>query len=106
MTGFHKDAVNEKVWDVVEFFILRGYRGRRIGAEVAQELWRRFPGGWEVRVMALNEPAYRFWRRAIASFSEAVRETHFEQGGTNWHRFSFESKGDTRKPGHTNDETD
>ncbi len=103
VAGFHKDTAGAWVWDMAEFFILRGYRRRGIGAEAAEQVWRRFPGCWEVRVRALNEPAYRFWRRALASFSKVVRETRFEQGGRGWHRFSFESK---QESGRANEETD
>ena len=41
----------ETVWDMAEFFVLRGYRRRGIGTQIAHEVWRRFPGAWEVRVM-------------------------------------------------------
>ena len=54
---------NEKVWDMAEFFVLRGYRRRGIGTRVAHEVWRRFPGLWEVRVMEANVSAHYFWAR-------------------------------------------
>src|SRR5271156_2499431 len=41
----------EAVWDMAEFFVVRGYRRHRIGMQVGHEVWRRFPGRWEVRVM-------------------------------------------------------
>ena len=54
--------------------------------------WRRFPGRWQVRVMAANEPAYRFWHCAIQSFAgDEFVVTGFQQAGKEWHRFSFES---------------
>lgn len=48
---------NETVWDLAEFFVLRGCRRRGIGTQAAIEVWRRFPGPWEVRVMESNVPA-------------------------------------------------
>ena len=45
---------DENVWDVAEFFIARGYRRRGIGMKVVHQVWRRFPGQWEVRVMEAN----------------------------------------------------
>ena len=90
---FHRDGVDGAVWDMTEFFILRGYRGKGIGAEATRQIWRRFPGHWEVRVMAANEPAYRFWSRAIESFAGGdFLEARYHQAGKNWRRFSFESK--------------
>ena len=41
----------DDVWDMAEFFIVRGQRRRGVGASAAREVWRRVPGGWEVRVM-------------------------------------------------------
>jgi predicted acetyltransferase len=32
------------VWDIAEFFIMRGFRRLGIGMRVAQEIWRKFPG--------------------------------------------------------------
>ena len=89
----HRDAQGSMVWDVAEFFILRSYRRRGIGTETAHQLWRRFPRRWEVRGMATNERAYRFWHHAIESFSgDAILATRFSQGGGDWRRFSFESR--------------
>jgi predicted acetyltransferase len=34
---------NEAVWDMAEFFVLRGYRRRGIGTQIAHKVWRRFP---------------------------------------------------------------
>lgn len=80
-------------WDMAEFFILRGYRGRGVGSDVAREVWRRFPGPWEVRVMKSNRAASAFWKRVISEFAgELVRSTQFEKDGTIWRMFSFESK--------------
>ena len=80
------------VWDVAEFFVVRGLRGRGVGTEAAHEVWRRFPGSWEVRVMDRNRKAKEFWARAIKDFiGEAVEPTPFDVGGEGWHVFSFES---------------
>ncbi|HLJ89755.1 MAG TPA: GNAT family N-acetyltransferase, partial [Candidatus Angelobacter sp.] len=51
---------NEMIWDMAEFFVARGYRRRGVGAEIAHEVWRRFPGLWEVRVMEANFVGHRF----------------------------------------------
>ena len=80
------------IWDVAECFVVRGHRRRGIGTEIAHEVWRRFPGRWEVRVMDSNHAGRRFWERAILEFSGgAVRETRFEKGGELWRVFSLES---------------
>ena len=88
-----RDGIDAAVWDMTEFFILRGYRGQGIGTAAAHQVWRRFPGHWDVRVMAANEPAYRFWHRAIERFAGGdFLDARFHQAGKDWRRFSFESR--------------
>ena len=83
---------DERVWDVAEFFVLRGHRGRGVGREAAHALWRAMRGGWEVRVMETNRAAAEFWARAVAAFKgAAVRPSLVEQDGVRWRVFSFES---------------
>ena len=81
------------VWDVAEFFIARGYRGLGIGTKVAHNVWERFPGKWEVRVIGRNQRAKDFWERAVNEFiGESVHPTPFEKDGAGWYLFSFESR--------------
>lgn len=56
------------VWDMAEFFIVRGFRRPGLGMKAAHEIWRRFPGKWEVRVIDRNLRAKKFWARAINEF--------------------------------------
>lgn len=80
------------VWDVAEFFVVRGFRRLGVGTQAAHEVWRRLPGRWEVRVMGRNEKAEAFWARAIGDYlGEAVEPIPFDKGGEGWHLFSFES---------------
>ncbi|MGA2881723.1 MAG: GNAT family N-acetyltransferase [Bryobacteraceae bacterium] len=82
------------VWDVAEFFIARAYRRKGIGMKVAHEVWKRFPGLWEVRVMELNHRALNFWQRAIAAFhGDVIHPIPIEKDGESWRVFAFESKG-------------
>jgi predicted acetyltransferase len=95
--GIQRDSPATVVWDVAEFFVRRGYRRKSIGTEAAHQLWKSFPGRWEVRVIMTNEPAHRFWQRAIESFAgHAVAATRVEQGGKNRYLFAFESRPDGR----------
>jgi predicted acetyltransferase len=84
---------NETVWDMAEFFILRGYRRHGIGTAAAHKVWKHFPGRWEVRVMDSNIPAQHFWLRAISTFlGEPVSPVRVERGADFWQVYSFESK--------------
>jgi len=81
------------IWDVAEFFIVRAFRRRGVGVAVAHEVWKRFPGPWEVRVMESNRAGAYFWLRAIAAFvGGPVEPVAFEKDGLRWHLFAFESE--------------
>jgi predicted acetyltransferase len=84
---------NLTVWDMAEFFVLRGYRRRGIGTRVAHEVWRRFPGAWEVRVMESNVSAHHFWERVISKFTgEGIHPVFAEKAGKHWKLYAFKSK--------------
>lgn len=57
------------VTDVDEFFVMRKYRRRGVGTEVARRLFDMFPGRWEVREVAANVAAQAFWRRVIGDYA-------------------------------------
>lgn len=46
---------------VVEFFVVRKYRGQGVGREAAHYLMTTWPGKWEVRVLQENQAAHDFW---------------------------------------------
>jgi predicted acetyltransferase len=84
---------DKNVWDMAEFFVMRKYRREGIGSQVAREVWSRFPGQWEVRVLEENVLAYLFWERAISGFtSETPSAVRVEKDGESWKLFSFESR--------------
>ena len=76
------DTDDADVWDMAEFFVMRKYRRRGVGGEIARRLFARFPGRWEVREMAGNVIAQAFWRRTIAAWThDAYTESPRAQGG-------------------------
>jgi predicted acetyltransferase len=78
------------VWDMAEFFVLRGFRGRGVGAAAAHCVWQRFPGAWEVRVLERNAPALAFWPAAIREFTGRGAESReIEIEGKRWRVFAF-----------------
>jgi predicted acetyltransferase len=83
---------NEAVWDMAEFFILRAHRRCGVGTAAAHQVWKRFPGQWEVRVMESNHAAHHFWQHAITEFSgKSIHPVRIEKDGGHWHLFSFQS---------------
>jgi predicted acetyltransferase len=84
---------HEEVWDMAEFFVLRGCRRHGVGTLAAQEVWRRFPGLWEVRAMQSNPSAISFWNRAISDFiRESIQPVRIEKDGKSWQLYSFQSE--------------
>ena len=84
-----------EIWDMGEFFIVRGSRNRGIGATVAKDIWRRFPGPWEVRVAEKNQPARAFWKAAIRAFTNShPLETATRLKEKQWYVVSFVSSTD------------
>ena len=88
------------VWDMAEFFVMRRHRRRGVGRAVAQEIWRRFPGPWEVRVLESYLPAQAFWEAAVQGFagSAAGVPVSVDRGGKRWRVFSFVSSDAGRAP--------
>jgi predicted acetyltransferase len=92
LAGFVLVTRNETAWDMVEFFVLRGCRRRGAGTAIAHEVWKRFPGQWEVRVMEANKAALPFWEHAISTFNgRPIQPIAIEKEGNSWWVFTFDS---------------
>ncbi|WP_158583551.1 GNAT family N-acetyltransferase [Salinisphaera sp. Q1T1-3] len=57
------------IFDIEQFFVLRGYRGLGVGRQALAGCLARHPGRWQIRVMHENRPAQAFWQRAIAELT-------------------------------------
>jgi predicted acetyltransferase len=81
------------VWDMAEFFIMRGYRRRGVGSSIAHIVWQMFPGPWEIRVRESNPAAFGFWQCAIAAFLgtpvDSVNAKFVPTETELWNVFSF-----------------
>lgn len=82
-----------EVWDMADFFVVRGVRGKGVGYSVAKTIWQQFPGLWEVRVITTNVPAQRFWTKAISRFlGKAIEPELLTKGEATRYLFLFESE--------------
>ncbi|MGD6843560.1 GNAT family N-acetyltransferase [Bacillus infantis] len=61
---------NEETNVISDFFILRKFRGRGIGRQVAFSIFEQFKGAWEVKQTYENKPAYAFWKKVISEFTK------------------------------------
>jgi predicted acetyltransferase len=83
----------ELVWDMAEFFVLRGWRRHGIGMRLAHLAFERFPGVWQIRVMEANAGACRFWQQVVDSFTGASHQPERTQiNGGAWHVIRFGSR--------------
>jgi len=55
--------------NIAEFFVMKKYRHKGIGKEVAVRVFDLFPGDWEVSVWKENLPAQKFWGNVIAAYT-------------------------------------
>lgn len=63
-------ALDNSERSITEFFIMRKYRRQGVGQQVATAVFNQFPAKWEVRVIAENVPAQKFWRQVIAAYTD------------------------------------
>jgi predicted acetyltransferase len=93
ITRISEASSDGEAYDMTEFFVLRRYRHRGIGCELAERVWLRCPGRWQIRVRANNVAALRFWESSIAKFTRrATESTSCEIDGTTWHTFWLDSR--------------
>ncbi len=55
---------------IAEFFVMRKYRRKGVGRQVAFYIFDRFPGRWEIRQNAPNVAGQQFWRTIIAEYTQ------------------------------------
>ncbi|MFD0638842.1 hypothetical protein ACFQ9X_52010 [Catenulispora yoronensis] len=56
---------DEGAWNLAEFFIVRGYRGKGVAAQAVRMVLARHPGRWTLSWLVANTPAARFWPRLV-----------------------------------------
>jgi predicted acetyltransferase len=64
-----------------QFFVLRKYRRRGIGEQLARSVFAALPGRWEVGQMPGNVAAQAFWRRVVGAYTQARFTEHELQVG-------------------------
>jgi len=61
----------EADYNMAQFFVLRKFKGRGVGAQAARECFQRFRGVWNVMVIPQNVGAHAFWKRTISVFTDS-----------------------------------
>ena len=76
-------------WFMAEFFVLRPYRRRGLGAEATRRLLASHAGAWHVAVLQSNRSALAFWGRVLSEHTPEVMPTTFD--GSDWLVHAFHS---------------
>ncbi|KAB8135739.1 GNAT family N-acetyltransferase [Gracilibacillus oryzae] len=66
---FTKLSKTNKTNVISDFFILRKFRRKGIGKQVAFSIFDQFKGDWEVKQTLTNKPAYEFWKKVIGDYT-------------------------------------
>lgn len=67
---------------IAEFFVMRKYRRKGIGKQVAFQVFDKYPGKWEVIQHGENEPSKIFWEEVIRQYTNGSFRR--EQAKTEW----------------------
>lgn len=74
------DQSNEPIYSIAEFFIMKRYRRNGIGRAVSHQIFRMFPGKWEVFQLKSNLPAQAFWQNSISAYTNQHFQEREEDG--------------------------
>ena len=70
IAGFVLERLNEEgMYEIAEFFVLNKYRKLGAGTFMANEMFKRFKGKWEIRTLLKNKRAQDFWRKVVRDAS-------------------------------------
>ena len=77
-------------YHIAEFFIVRKFRGRGISMFVANKIFQKYSGNWEVMAISRNAPAVKFWEKTIAEYTQGqyTKSSEFHDTAMEVIRFS------------------
>lgn len=56
-------------WNMGEFFIISRFQNYGVGSIVANQIWNKHPGKWEVSIIPENSLAINFWEKVISNYT-------------------------------------
>ena len=77
-------VINANTRAIVEFFVVRKYRGQGVGRRAARAIMTTEPARWEIRVLKENQAALRFWTACVEDVAPARYSTTALDDET-WH---------------------
>ena len=87
LAGFVLERFNEENHnEIAEFFVINKYRKLGAGTFMANEMFKKYKGRWEIRTLLKNKRAQDFWRKAVKNASNGIYEEHLIRNNT---RYAF-----------------
>ncbi len=71
---------DQSYFSIAEFFILKKFRHKGIGRDIAIRVFNRHQGKWEVHQKDSNKPAQTFWNRVISQYTNGQFRERLENG--------------------------
>lgn len=65
----HEEGKAPNTHGISEFFVMKKYRNKGVGEEVARQIFDMFPGKWQIGQTNGNIPAQNFWRKVISNYT-------------------------------------
>ena len=65
-----KGSDNQVDFNMAQFFILRKFKGKSVGKQVAYHCFNQYQGVWEIMVLPGNTGAYQFWKKIITQYTQ------------------------------------
>ncbi len=91
LAGFVLERFNENgMNEIAEFFVLNKYRRLGAGKFMANEIFKRYKGKWEIRTLLKNKQAQEFWRKVVKTICDGNYEEHLTRNNTRY-AFYFEN---------------
>ena len=86
LVRFNENGMNE----IAEFFVLNKYRKLGAGTFMANEMFKKYRGKWEIKTLLKNKRAQEFWRKVVKDASNGNYEEHLIIDNTRY-AFYFEN---------------
>jgi len=65
-------------FSMAEFFILKKYRRKGLGKQVAFSVFDLYKGNWQVYQLSHNKPAQKFWHNVINEYTKGNFNEYFQ----------------------------
>jgi predicted acetyltransferase len=88
VAGFALVSYDRDYWRITEFYILPKFRRLGVAFDCATEIFRKYPGNWEISFNKHNFPSRSLWQKVADNLSKGVISTGQTSSSHDYIRFS------------------